>query len=234
MHARTTRHRSALTLIAALWAGAANAAAHSDPATLLDDMRAAMVAGEVDEAIAMAKQTRKVLKASGEPVTAHVQAGLALVEGAARWSVDDQDDAMEAWRTALRLIPELTWDPDLPAVNDADAVFEALRREVRGRAKTVVGVPADLGATQLYVAGQPATPDMALPEGSYLVQAACPDGELRSRWWRSDKPLKAEKSCPGGLGESQAVVDEGCDEVEFDAFGNPVDACASGGLAQGD
>lgn len=236
MDARTRWPGPVITVLAALVAGAASAegGGPDDPHSLLQAMRAAVVAGEPEQALGLAKQTRKVLQTSQEPVPAHVQGGLAMVEGAARWSADDRDLAMDAWRAALRVAPELAWDPDLPAAGDADAVFEALRREVRGRPTTVVGVPADLGATQLYVAGRPATPELALPEGAYLVQAACPDGVLRSRWWRSDKPLKAEKSCPGGLGEATVVADQGCSGPEFDSFGNPIDPCASAGMAQGD
>lgn len=202
------------------------------PHTLLLAMHAAMQAGEPEGAIAIGKQVKKALLTSAEPVPAHVQGGLAMVRGAALWTLGEQEDAMDAWRDALRVAPELSWDDTLAAEGDADAVFEALRREVRGRPKTVVGVPADLGGTQLYVAGQPATPELALPAGSYLVQAACPDGVLRSRWWRSDKPLKAEKSCPGGLGEATAVAEDACSGPDFDAFGNPLDPCASAGVAQ--
>ncbi len=204
----------------------------ADPHALLLAMHAAVVAGEPGQVVALGKQTRKVLLSSTEPVPAHVQGGLELVLGAAHWSLGEQDDAMDAWRAALRVAPELSWDDALPAEGDADAVFEALRREVRGRPRTVVGVPADLGSTRLFVAGQPATPELALPEGSYLVQASCPDGVLRSRWWRSDKPLRAEKSCPGGLGEAMAVAEDGCAGPSFDAFGNPVDPCSQ--VAQGE
>ncbi len=235
MRNSSTRTGVAVLAITAIAMGRAYA---SDPDTnahsLLTSMHSAVVAGESERAIDLGKQAKKVLLASTEPVPAHVQGGLAMVQGSAWWSIGEQDTAMEAWRAALRVAPQLAWDPDLPTTGDADAVFEALRREVRSRPTTVVGVPADLGATQLYVAGQPATPELALAEGSYLVQAACPDGVLRSRWWKSSKPLKAERSCPGGLGEATVVADQGCSGPAFDAFGNPVDPCEGTGVAQGD
>jgi hypothetical protein len=219
----------------ALLSVSSTALAEAEPADvhgLLQAMHASVLAGEAEQALALSKRGKKLLLASEEPVPAHVQGGLIVVQGVAHWRLGEQDAAMDAWRAALRVAPELAWDPTLPADGGADAVFEALRREVAGRSKTVVGVPADLGATQLYVAGRPATPDLALPEGSYLVQAACPDGVLRSRWWKSSKPLKAEKSCPGGLGEAVVVAEEACTGPSFDEFGNALDPCA--GIAQGE
>jgi hypothetical protein len=231
MDARRPWTTTALALVAMISAPAA-ADDPADAHALLQAMHAAVLAGEDEQAIALGKQVKKTLLASAEPVPSHVQGGLVMVQGAAMWSLGDQDAAMDAWRAALRVAPALSWDATLPSEGDADAVFEALRREVDGRPRTVVGVPADLGATRLYVAGQPATPDLALPEGSYLVQAACPDGVLRSRWWKTTKPLKAEKSCPGGLGEAMAVADDACSGPGFDAFGNPRDPCAE--VAQGE
>lgn len=231
LHARRSWTTTALALLAFSTATLADDEP-TDPHALLQAMHAAVLAGDHEQAIALGKQVKKTLLASAEPVPAHVQGGLVMVQGAAWWSLGDQDTAMDAWREALRVAPALSWDATLPSEGDADAVFEALRREVAGRPRTVVGVPADLGATRLFVAGQPATPDLALPEGSYLVQAACPDGVLRSRWWKSTKPLKVDKSCPGGLGEALAVAEDGCSGPSFDALGNPVDPCA--GVAQGE
>lgn len=226
-----------LGAVLALWALSMPAGAEPDPDPgdahgLLRAMHDAVVAGEAERALALGKQSRKLLLASTAPVPSHVQGGLVLVQGAALWSLGDQDGAMDAWREALRVAPALDWDPTLPVEGGGDAVFEALRREVAGRPRTVVGVPADLGATQLFVAGRPATPELSLPEGSYLVQAACPDGVLRSRWWKSTKPLRAEKSCPGGLGEAVVVAEEACSGPSFDEFGNPLDPCAQ--MAQGE
>jgi len=234
MRIRSIRSGMAVLAITGIGMGQAYASeTDASPHTLLRAMHAAVLSGEAEQAIDLSRQAKKVLLASAEPVPAHVQGGLAMVQGAAYWSMGEQDTAMNAWRSALRVDPQLAWDPDLPAEGDADAVFEALRREVRGRPTTVVGVPADLGATRLFVAGQPATPDLALAEGSYLVQAACPDGVLRSRWWKSSKPLKAERSCPGGLGEATVVAGQGCTGPTFDAFGNPMDPCGGMGVAQG-
>ncbi len=230
-NARTPWLGTALALLA-LGAGPAAADEPADAHSLLQAMHAAVEAGEAEQALELGKRSKKLLLASTEPVPAHVQGGIVLVQGAALWNSGEQDDAMDTWRDALRVAPDLAWVAGLTSDADAEAVFFALRREMEGRQRTVVGVPADLGATQLYVAGRPATPDLALPEGSYLVQAACPDGVLRSRWWKSTKPLKAEKSCPGGLGEAVAIAEESCSGPEFDAFGNPIDPCA--GVAQGE
>ncbi len=227
------RWLTAMMLTAGLSASPALAdEAPSDAHSLLQAMHSALLEGQPERTLALSKMSKKLLLAGAEPVPAHVQGAIIMVQGAAAWSLDEQDDAMDTWRAALRVAPELSWDATLPVDAGADTVFEALRREVDGQPKTVVGVPADLGATRLYVAGQPATPDLALPAGSYLVQAACPDGDLRSKWWRSDKPLKPEKLCPGGLGESAVAAEDACSGPTFDDFGNPLDPCA--GVALGD
>ncbi len=203
----------------------------SDSGDLLGRMLVALDDGDYSRVTKLNKRNTKILLAAEEPVSAKVQAEISLVAGLALWSDGDPDRAMDAWRVALRLDPDQPWQPGFVDDGDAETVFCALRREVKGNKRVSPSLPEDTGATRIWIAGQRATPELRVPAGTYLVQAHCPDGVLRNQTWHTNQPLDAGSMCPDGLGEA-TVADKGCDEVVFDMFGNPVDACEQGPVAQ--
>ncbi len=193
----------------------------STPADLLAAMHQALADGDQRGVSKLYKKSRKLLLKAENPVPTAVQAEAAMVAGMALWTDGDPDGAMDAWRVTLELDPAWTWDTSAYPDDDAETVFCALGHEVDGRARQSPGLPLDLGSTEVWIGGQPATAATTVPRGTYLVQAQCADGAMSSTYWHSDKALDIHALCPDGLGES-AIADDECDGG-FDMFGNPID-----------
>ncbi len=196
----------------------------------LDALRA-LETGETKPA---AKTCRRALKALGqaeEIVSTDLLAALHFTRGLALW--DQQSEAaMEAWREALRVRPDLSWSGEGWVEPSAETVFEALRREVASYSRIDLGTPEEAAAERVYVAGRSLEESRGLPEGRHLVQARCDEGQVVSRWWSFGNPPDYQRLCPGGF-TSPLADNEGCDEVEFDDFGNPVYTCGEESVAVG-
>ena len=225
------RMRVALATLALLFLPlTANAGAIED---LADAAQEALEAEDVDEVNRFLKRIDKVAPDADAPVSYRTQARVHFIEGMARWVDGDQDKAMDVWRACLAIDEEYQWDHANFPIDDAESVFEGLRREVRSKTKVGLGIPIDTGATKIFVAGWPADSTTRMPEGRYLVQAVCPDAVTYGKWWKYGRAPKYESMCPGGFGEAAELVAEATDEVLFDDFGNPIQPgpSAGGGFA---
>ncbi len=203
------------------WAGAVQ--------DLLDATQEALEAEETEEVYRIIKRIDKVAPDAEQPLTTRTQAKVRYFEGLAQWIDGDTDEAMDTFRWCLAIDNEFQWDTENFPLDDAHSVFEGLRREVRSKKTIGLGVPLDTGATTIYVAGQVADETTRMPEGKYLVQALCPDGVTYGRWWKFGKAPKYESLCPMGFGEAAGPVADGGDDVQFDAFGNPIVNGGGGG-----
>jgi hypothetical protein len=189
----------------------------------------ALEAEDFDEVARFVKRIDKVAPDAEAPVPARVQARVRYIEGLALWIDGEQDDAMDVFRVCLAIDNGYAWDTANFPLDDAESVFEGLRREMRSKTAIGLGVPLDTGATTIYVAGHEADETTRMPEGRYLVQAVCPDGVTYGKWWKYGKAPNYESLCPMGFGEAAGPVADGGDDVQFDAFGNPIVNGGGGG-----
>lgn len=208
-------------LAALLVGGVARA---GDPAAGVAEARAANVEGRSKAALRAADESLDDAEEAGAVVPAAVQAGLHCERGVALWLSGDRERAMEAWRQALRVEPELAWPAEHEVLDEPWAAFEALRREVAARPRLSLGLPADLAPGQLWIAGRPADAATTLPAGRYLVQVRCADGEVRGRWWDLGRPPPWGLLCGRPLATGAPVAAPAGGEPTFDDFGRPVSA----------
>lgn len=213
----------------ALLAGLLSAAprlAHAGAVTdLVQAAREALQSEEYDDARRFTRRAEKVADNADDIIPYRTQARIWYYQGLAEWYGGDRDTkALEAWREALKVDIDFPWDVDTFPEEDAESVFESLRREVRSRSTVDLGVPDQTGQAELYVAGRQVRSGDSLPQGRYLVQARCPNGDIYSRWWKyDDKTPEYEELCPEGFGEIVEDATAGDDdELMFDEFGNPI------------
>ncbi len=189
---------------------------------LLEAAEQNLLGGETGEVERFIKRIEKIAPDAEQPISYRNLAKVKFVQGMALWQEEEQEDGMDLWREALKIDIEYPWDAAKYQQGDAESVFEGLRREVRSYKQIGLGVPQDTGATTVYVAGRQADASSRMPEGRYLVQAVCPEGDVYGRWWKYGRAPNYESLCPGGFGEAVVPVAAATDDVLFDDFGNPI------------
>jgi hypothetical protein len=191
----------------------------------LTEVRAQIVAGDHKEALKSLKSIEKSLGASAEVVTTRSLARVWFYRGAAEFGTGNKKGrAEDAWRQALAIDNDFTWDADLMGESDLISLFEALRGEVEGRGHVDTGVPEKVGAAVLYVDGEKHGPEETVIRGTHLAQITCPDDQgTFSRITDFSRPLDWLALCPDGVDTSVVVAAEEEDEwAEFGpSFGTP-------------
>lgn len=208
----------ALALIALMGAIFAHAPAEAAPLDeALSAARAAIVAGDPGAAAEALARAELAASAATAPVRPAELATLWLYQGVLlRAARDPKGRYTDLWRQALVVDNTLPWDEALLADNDAFGLYEALRAEVRGRARLPTGAPAAAGAAKLYLDGTRTNADDKRLEGVHLAQITCPDGCTYSGWTTLRPPPALIDWCPGGVDLSAAPADEA---DEFDGMG---------------
>lgn len=226
----TKRSAIAGFLLCLLAPGPAHAGAVED---LLDATLQALLAKEYDEVAKYTKRAEKVADSSDTVIPATTLANIWYYAGLAEWYGGDRDTrALEQWRLALASYEEHPWDATNFVDDEAETVFESLRREVKSRKHVDLAIPEEHGKAKIFVSGRPVQMGDEVVDGNrYLIQVVCPpDGTVYSRWWKYGKAPKYEELCPEGFGvvEEAPPAEEAGDVAEmFDDFGNPIGAARS-------
>lgn len=205
-------------LLLGLLTASAPVAAADLPAEL-EAARASVTSGDTDTALEQLEAAEDNATESQEPVPARVLSQLWHLRGAA-FFLEGGDKHLDAWRMALVLDNELPWDENVVTDSVAWDLFEALRREVRGRPEVDLQIPAALGAARLYVDGVRKRPgDGGVQEGQHLGQVECPDGTFHGKWTDFRKKMKWLKLCPDGVDTTVVVAEEEATDDEWGDFG---------------
>lgn len=200
--------------------------------TLPEELEAAKTAlassdtGSADSALDAALDAATQLEATAE---AAQLARIHYYRGLMHHIDGKTEDAMQAWRHALLIDNDFTWDEALLADGPTQDLFEALRREVRSYPEAQSQVPFKVGTAQLFLDGRRVCPGDKVPEGMHLTQVDCPDDRIHGDWTTFPaKKVKWLKLCPQGVDVDAApVVEEAGDDDPF-GFGDMVgesDSC---------
>jgi hypothetical protein len=143
-------------------------------------------------------------------IPARTQARIYFFQGIYEWCAGDRNTAaLERWRQALMVDSTFPWDAQVYKDDEAESVFESLRREVTSRKTVSVGIPENTRSMKIFVAGSRAGPETRVVEGRYIVQVACSDGTVYGKWLKFGKPPRWETMCPDGFGPEPAVAEGG-------------------------
>jgi hypothetical protein len=137
---------------------------------------------------------------------------------------DKKERDMDAWRKALVANNELQWDTTLSNSQDGQSLFEALRREVRGRPTVDTGVSKLTGKAEIYVDGVRVRNGDTVLTGTHLGQIVCDDESVHGLWTSFSRQVDWFDLCPGGVDTSVVVTEEEPEDdwAEFGpAFGAP-------------
>ncbi len=108
------------------------------------EARKALTEGDVKAAEKALKEAEKVAPLSKEIVTTTHLAQLFYYRGLAyHVRADNKGRDMDGWRQTLVIDNDFAWDLELEPAEELQSLFEALRREVRGRGKNDTGIPED-------------------------------------------------------------------------------------------
>ncbi|MFM2245462.1 MAG: hypothetical protein RL071_1536 [Pseudomonadota bacterium] len=220
---------AAATLGLALLLAGVPAAAADAPAGLAAEITAAKAAVKAKDwaaaEAALQRAERAAMGASG-PVTPADLGSIWMIRGVIfRAQADPKGRYNDQWRQALAVDNSLPWDESLIADGDAFSLFEALRVEVRGRAKAPVGLPAAVGAAKAFVDGQRVKAEDSVLAGVHLAQVTCPDACTYGAWTTLQPPPAWLQLCPGGVDTAAAPAEE---DDEFEGMG-PVFGVQGGG-----
>lgn len=209
-----------ITSSIALWALSAGMAFAGQ---VEDDVAAAakaLAGGQVDAAVEALDAAEQHAEEATTLVGARTLARYWLYRGVVfHLQQDKKGRSMESWRQALVVDNELAWEEEVLDEGDPHSLFEALRGEVKGRARMDTGVPEKVGAARFYVSGQEVKAGDVVLSATHLAQIRCDDGKYRGAWSDLSKPVKWFKLCPGGVDTSVVVVEEAESEDEFAEFG---------------
>lgn len=197
----------------------ATPAVAADLSTELASAREALAGGDPKAALGHLDLAQEAAAGMQQAVPAKLLSQIWHLRGAALYAQGD-DDHMDAWRVALVIDNELAWDEALVTDSVAWDVFEALRREVRGRPEVDLQLPEATGAAKLFVNGERKRPgDAGVREGEHLGQIECPDGVFYGKWTDFRKKMKWLKMCPGGVDTTVVVADDAPADDEWGDFG---------------
>ncbi len=106
--------------------------------------------------------------------------------------------AMDAFRQALVVDHQFSWDRDLNDDRELRKVFEALRGEVASRDTIPTGIPEKLGCAQAYVDGSRVAGNGEVAVGLRLAQVQCPHGDVYGVWtdFNPEAPVDWLALCP--------------------------------------
>ena len=210
--------RVGLVLMLALAPFAAAHAAEMD--TRLADIRKAMASKDFKATAKLFKEADKTVPSDPAVVTQHALATLWFYRGVAEHlQGDPKGKAMDAWRQALVINSDFQWDTSVLDEGDPQSLFEALRSEVRGRARLDTGVPEKVGEAKLYVDGVLRSTGDQVVEGQHLLQIVCPDGKVYGAWSDLSKAPSWLKMCPDGVDTSVVVAAVAAPEDDFEGMG---------------
>jgi hypothetical protein len=164
----------------------------------LESARAKIEAGEPAGVLDALKGLEDRAAEAVELVPATELGRVGMYRGMAAYLEDPEDDAaLEHWRAAFTLSPDLQWEPS-PDLGEGQAVFEAIRREVTSRPwldPSPKVLPKD---TLLFIDGLPLSKVDEVVEGEHFVQARCPDGVIRGQWTDLGRRFSWADVCTGG------------------------------------
>jgi hypothetical protein len=221
--------------LALLLAGAPAAAqAPAGAATALSaELAAAKTAVKAKDwaaAEAALQRAEKAAMAASAPVSPAELGSIWMIRGVIfRAQADPKGRYNDQWRQALVVDNSLPWDESLIADGDAFSLFEALRVEVRGRAKAPVGLPEAVGAAKAFVDGQRVKAGDSALSGVHLAQVTCPDACTYGAWTTLQPPPSWLQLCPGGVDTAAAPAE---DDDEFEGMGPVFGVQGGGGAAK--
>lgn len=207
---------------------AAQAASVSDTplSDALSQAQAALGAGDAATARSVLLEAETLAEQTPRPVAPDSLGRLFYYRGlSAALDAGELEPAMDHWRAAFAVAPELSWESELHDERAWHATFEALRREVSSRELTPVAVPDRRGAARLYVDGVAVDEVDGLREGLHLAQITCDDGITRGTWFQAGRRVAWFRLCPGGI-DRDAVAATSEPQDEWDALGPTFDTPA--------
>ena len=119
---------------------------------------------------------------------------------------DKKGRDMTNWRQALLMDLEFQWEEDLLQSEDAQALFEALRKEVGSRSRTDVGVPEKTGASTIHVDGERKRTGDEVRKGTHLGQIVCDDSSVHGKWTNFSSSVDWFSLCPNGVDTTVVVA----------------------------
>ncbi|MDP6935020.1 MAG: hypothetical protein QGG40_19010, partial [Myxococcota bacterium] len=170
--------------------------------------RESIRAGDYRTAAKHLAVAEKAAPGSEQVVPSTLLATLWYYQGVVDHKTGYKQGPMDAWRQALVIDVEFDWDIDVLDEGDPQSLFEALRSEVRGRARVDPVVPEATGLAEVFVDGRQLFHGDDVFEGQHLAQISCPDEQVFGIWTDFRRPVRWFKMCPGGVDVSQ-VADEG-------------------------
>jgi len=138
------------------------------------------------------------------------------------------DTQMEAWRRALVLNPDHSWDEKLSDNEEGQDTFWALKSEVKSRPIVSLQLPTQYGMANLYVDGFKRAPGefskatTFVYQGEHFAQFECPNDsddtvQLVSKWVTFERKFDWLGMCPSTFDVTKMPVVE---ESEDDGFGD--------------
>lgn len=201
-----------------LWPSMAQAGA------LTDDLAAAqkaLVEKDATAALASVASAESASEALETVARASIISRVHYYRGMAIYMNGDQDAAMNEWRTALMIDNSLQWDEGIAKDQQAQDLFEALRKEVRDRQTEDAGVPPMLGLAKLYIDGERVCPQDRVQRGTHLIQVECPEDRVYGEWVTfPKKKVKWLKLCPDGVDTTLIPEPEEAGEEDMFSFGD--------------
>jgi len=130
------------------------------------------------------------------------------------------DQAMDAFRQALVVDRQFSWDREVNDDRELRKVFEALRGEVGFRDTLSPGLPEKLGCAQIYVDGSRVSGDQEVAIGQRLAQIQCPHGDVYGVWtdFNPDVPVEWLALCPYPVDTTIELVEAAAPASEFEGM----------------
>jgi len=130
------------------------------------------------------------------------------------------DAAMNAFRQALVVDRQFSWDRDVNDDRELRKVFEALRGEVGFRDTLSPGLPDKLGCAQVYVDGSRVSGDQEVAVGKRLAQVQCPHGDVYGLWtdFNPESPVEWLALCPYPVDTTIEIVEASGPVSEFEGM----------------
>jgi len=130
------------------------------------------------------------------------------------------DSAMNAFRQALVVDRQFSWDREVNDDRELRKVFEALRGEVGSRDTISPGLPDKLGCAQVYVDGSRVSGDQEVAIGQRLAQVQCPHGDVYGVWtdFNPESPVDWLALCPYPVDTTIELVEASAPASEFEGM----------------
>lgn len=167
---------------------------------LVDAGRDALVKQDYTGARRALDQAEAVAPANDLPIVGGDLGRLFFYRGVIEWRVGDRDTtALNHWRKALVIVPDLLPDATVLPETDAQDAFYALASEVKGYAQVDLALPEDLAGSVIFVDGQTHDPGDFVYVGLHYVQVRCADQSMVGSWYTfGTAPADYLVLCVGG------------------------------------